>query len=65
MGKSGDADVVGLTLRGFDVVSAICFDIAHGDKVLEVVCIRLNPGTGQELDGVSWVKEGVHGRGKP
>jgi hypothetical protein len=47
LGESSNADVVGLTLRGLDVVSAVCLDIAHGDKVPEVVGMCLHPGAGK------------------
>jgi hypothetical protein len=47
LSKGGDTDVVSLALGGFDVVSAVCLDISHGDKVSEVVGMRLHPGTGK------------------
>jgi hypothetical protein len=45
LGEGSNANVVGLTLGGLDVVSAVCLDITHGDKVPEVVGMRLHPGT--------------------
>lgn len=57
VGEGGDADVVGFTLRGLDVVCAVCLDIAHGNKVAKVIGVRLHPGTGQELrvsDRADW-----------
>lgn len=44
-----DANVVGFTLRRLNVVCAVGLDIAHGDKVAKVICMRLHPGTGKEL----------------
>ena len=53
LGEGGDADVVGFTLRGLDVVAAVRLDVAHGDEVPEVVCMRLHPGTGEKLRGLA------------
>lgn len=50
LGKCRNGDVVGFTLRRFNVVCAVGLDIAHGDKVSKVVCMRLHPGTGKELE---------------
>jgi hypothetical protein len=51
-GKGGNADVVGFALGGFNVVCTICLDIPHGNKVPEVVCVRLHPGTSKKLGGL-------------
>lgn len=47
--KSSHANIVGLTLRWLDVVSAVCLDVAHRDEVSVVICVILDPGTGEEL----------------
>lgn len=49
--ERGDADVVGFALRRLDVVCTVSLDVAHGDEVPKVVCVRLHPGTGKELFG--------------
>jgi len=58
LGEGGDADVVGLALRGLDVVGAVGLDVAHGHEVAEVVGVRLHPGAGEQLD----VGDDGHGR---
>jgi hypothetical protein len=45
--KGGDADVVGFTLGGLNVVATIRLNVSQGDKVPEVVCMRLHPGAGK------------------
>jgi hypothetical protein len=50
-GEGVDADVVGFTRHGLNVVCAVGLDVAHGHKVPEVIGVRLHPGTGKQLRG--------------
>jgi hypothetical protein len=49
VGECGDADGVGFTLGGLDVVGAVCLDITERNEVPEVVCMSLHPGAGKKL----------------
>lgn len=47
--KSSNADVVGFALGRLDVIAAVPFDVAHGNKMPVVIRVCLNPSTSQEL----------------
>jgi hypothetical protein len=55
IGEGGNTDVVSFTLGGFNVVCTVRLDVPHGDKVPEVVCVRLHPGTSKKLDRLGGV----------
>jgi hypothetical protein len=56
VGKSSDANVVGLTHGRLNLVGAVTLDVAVGHKMHKVVCMRLHPSTGKELhESVSFV----------